>query len=119
MPNSIPGLELLRLFHEEVVKPILDVHFAGLNYGAPRLGLCSEVLGFDTVQSINHEWGSRLRIFVARSDDEAYGTKISEALAQELPYEFHRYSANFGRPDEEGVHLMESITNGTTNHLFD
>ena len=56
---------------------------------------------------------------MARSDDEAYGTKISEALAQELPYEFHRYSANFGRPDEEGVHLMESITNGTTNHLFD
>ena len=116
MPNFIPGLELSRLFYEEAVKPILDLHFVGLSYSAARLGPGSEVLGYDTVRSTDHSWGPRLQLFVAGSDYETYEHKISEALARSLPCEFHGYPTNFGGPDDEGVRVMEPITTGPVNH---
>lgn len=54
------GLDLARGLYEEVVGPVLTVpHTACL------IGDGSEVLGFDTERSVDHEWGPRLQIFVA------------------------------------------------------
>ena len=53
------GLDLARGLYEEVVRPALTVpHTACL------IGEGSEVLGFDTERSMDHEWGPRLQIFV-------------------------------------------------------
>jgi hypothetical protein len=54
-----PGLELGNVLYETSVKPILAHHFAGPPYSAALIGRGSEVLGFDTPQSMDHNWGPR------------------------------------------------------------
>jgi hypothetical protein len=60
----IPGLELSRLLYESSVKRILATHFADLPYSAALMGRGSDALGFDTPQSMDHDWGSRLMPFL-------------------------------------------------------
>jgi hypothetical protein len=67
-PPFIPGLELSRLFYQEVVKPILDDNFSGLRYASALIGTGSEVLGFDTEMSTDHHWGPRLQLFLGEED---------------------------------------------------
>jgi hypothetical protein len=55
----VPGLELSRALYEATA-PILARHFPDLAYGAGRLEAGSEVLGFDTARSMDHDWGPRL-----------------------------------------------------------
>lgn len=116
MPKFIRGLELSRLFYEEAVKPILDVHFAGLKYAAARIGTGSEVLGFDSQESTDHSWGPQLQIFLSEADLDDNRASIVDILANELPYEFHGYSTNYSKPDTIGVRLMEPTVAGPINH---
>jgi len=51
----IKGLELSELFYEEAVKPFLVARFPNVAYSAARLGHGSDVLGFDTPQSTDHD----------------------------------------------------------------
>ena len=76
------GLDLARGLYEEVVGPALTVpHTACL------IGEGSEVIGFDTERSMDHEWGPRLQIFV---DDEAIAsTRI--AIEAALPDTFRSF----------------------------
>ncbi|SMD18765.1 hypothetical protein [Kibdelosporangium aridum] len=60
----IKGLELSRRFSVEVVQPLVRKHFGDLPHTAARIGSGSEVLGFDTERSADHEWGPRLQLFV-------------------------------------------------------
>ncbi len=53
----MPGIELSKVLYEEAVRPILRGLFPGLRYAAARVGAGSEVLGFDTPRSADHEWG--------------------------------------------------------------
>jgi len=66
----IRGLDLSRRFYEETVRPLLDAHFPNLPHTAARIGRGSEVQGFDTERSTDHDWGPRLHLFVqaARPD---------------------------------------------------
>ena len=68
----IKGLELGELFYTEAVKPILAKYFADLTYSAALIGTGSEVLGFDTPQSMDHDWGPRLMLFLTEADHETY-----------------------------------------------
>jgi hypothetical protein len=58
----VPGLQLSRAFYAEAVRPLLDEEFPGLRHAAARLGPGSEVLGFDTERSTDHDWGPRLEL---------------------------------------------------------
>lgn len=60
----IPGLDLCERFFFDIIKPLLDEHYPSLQYSACRLGPGSDVLGFDTDQSRDHDWGPKLDIFV-------------------------------------------------------
>ena len=91
------GLELSELFYREAVRPILDRHFPGLAYSAARIGHGSDVLGFDTLQSMDHDWGPKLMLFLAQAEFEALHEAIDRALIRELPAEIHGYSTRFGR----------------------
>ena len=63
-PMFIPGLDLARLFYTEAVRPLLDQECPGLAHSAALIGSGSEVLGFDSLRSTDHNWGPRLQIFL-------------------------------------------------------
>lgn len=72
MTEFIPGLELSKSFYKEAVKPILETQFSGLRYSAASIGYGSDVLGFDTPVSTDHEWGPRLLLFLSEEDFELF-----------------------------------------------
>jgi Domain of unknown function (DUF4037) len=97
----IPGLELARLFYVEAVRPLLDRHVPGLTYSAALIGPGSEVLGFDTPRSTDHDWGPRLQLFL--SDQAAAAgaaARVGEVLAARLPASFRGYPTVFARSGE-------------------
>ncbi|MGW6509166.1 DUF4037 domain-containing protein, partial [Streptomyces niveus] len=75
-PDFIPGLELSRILYEEAVRPVLDSAYPGLRYAAARVGSGSEVLGFDSARSADHEWGPRLNLFLAPDDVAEHGADL-------------------------------------------
>lgn len=116
MPEFMPGLELSRLFFEEVVKPILERDFPGLRYDAAVIGSGSEVLGFDTPMSRDHHWGPRVMLFVSDADDAATPA-VDRAMRRGLPYTFRGYPTSFEEiPGEPGVLRFEDKTEGEVNH---
>ena len=66
MAEFVAGVELGRALYREVVAPRL----AGVRHSAARLGPGSEVLGYDTARSTDHDWGARLAVLV---DEDAPG----------------------------------------------
>ena len=95
MTDFIPALELNELFYGEVVAPLLRRNFPRLQYSAALIGWGSDVLGFDDVQSTDHNWGLRLQIFLSREDSEKYYLPINNALEEQLPAEFKGYPTGF------------------------
>jgi len=87
--SFIPGLKLSRYLYEEAVRPILEKHFPALPYSAALIGTGSEVMGFDTHQSMDHDWGPRLLLFLAEADIDSYRPLIEQALFSELPSHIH------------------------------
>lgn len=67
MPKFISGLKLSGLFHK-VVKPVLEGEFPSLKYSVGLIGSGSEVLGFDTPQSVDHHRGPRMLLFLSEGD---------------------------------------------------
>ncbi|MES5820919.1 DUF4037 domain-containing protein [Streptomyces sp. RG80] len=114
-PAFIPGLELSRRFYLEAVRPVLDQAVPGIVHSAARLGSGSEVLGFDTARSADHEWGPRLQIFLSREDTARHGTRITEALADRLPKFFCGYPTHFAATGEAGIGVMR-VTDGPVQH---
>jgi hypothetical protein len=94
----IPGVDLARLYYAEVVRPLLDTEFPGLAHSAALVGWGSEVLGFDSSRSTDHNWGPRLQIFLA--DDAAdQAVRVSDLLTARLPAEFRGYPTAFPASD--------------------
>ena len=113
--HFIKGLDLSQLLYEQAVEPILAQSFPDLTYSAALIGSGSEVLGLDTPQSMDHDWGPRLMLFLAETDHETHRDAIDHALRQELPLEIHGYPTNFGH-HEDGTTVMTVINSGPVNH---
>src|SRR6516162_2984162 len=75
-----PGLRLAGEFYAEAVRPLLDQEFPGLEYAAGLLGPGSEVLGFDTERSTDHDWGPRLQVFLGAPDAGRLAGAVDEML---------------------------------------
>lgn len=82
----LPGLELCRRFHADVVAPILAERLPGLPYAAARIDTGSELLGLDTPRSMDHDWGPRLQLFLRPADGQAH-TVLDEWLVQRLGFD--------------------------------
>ena len=115
-PAFIPGLRLCGLFYEDAVRPILETEFPSLRYSAALIGYGSDVLGYDTVRSTDHEWGPRLLLFVEEQAYADVATSIHAGLSQRLPRVFHGYSTHFGAPDTQGVQVREMRESGPVEH---
>ena len=104
MTAFLPGVELSRLFYAEAVRPLLG----GLPHAAARLGPGSDVLGFDTPRSTDHDWGPRLELFVDDPGD------LSAMLSKRLPRRFRGWSTHF-EPPGAPVRSMAD-TDGPVDH---
>lgn len=111
----IKGLDLSEMFYKEVVKPILAARFPKVPYSAALLGPGSEVLGFDTPQSTDHDWGPKLMLFLTEADHTAHRDEIDRVLRQDLPREIRGYPTDFGRHDD-GTAVMMAGEGGPINH---
>lgn len=116
MIKFIPGLQLSRMYYEQVVKKIINDFFPNLQYSVGLIDYGSDALGYDTPISRDHEWGPRHTIFLKKEDIDQYSNRISKVLSENLPYEFEGYSTNFSGKVGEGLQRLEKIEEGTVNH---
>ncbi|MFG2585848.1 DUF4037 domain-containing protein [Streptomyces malaysiensis] len=116
----MPGIELSEALYEEAVEPILRDELPRLRYAAARIGSGSEVLGFDTPRSADHEWGPRLEIFLTAEDEAQHGAAIRRTLAARLPKEVRGWPTHFEESDDplDRVGRMQ-LTDGLVNHRVD
>lgn len=118
MTTFIPGIELSQLFFVEAVKPLLEASVPGLRYSAALLGSGSEVLGFDTEMSTDHDWGPRVDIFLREHDLDANRSVVDGVLRAGLPSTFRGYPTSFTDPDpnDHGTRLPEHRDAGPIRH---
>jgi len=90
----ISGQDLARQFHAEVVGPLLDQSFPGITYSAALIGSGSDVLGFDSARSTDHNWGPRLKVFLPPGEADLAG-EITGLLASRLPATFRGWPTAF------------------------
>lgn len=117
-PSFMPGLDLSRRFYFEAVRPLLDEAVPGLAHSAARLGGGSEVLGFDTARSADHEWGSRLQLFLRPEDVTRHGTALTALLSARLPKTFYGYPTHFAATAEAGIRITQAA-DGPVHHRVD
>jgi len=104
-PPFVPALDLGRDFYREVVASLLRDH----RHSAALLGTGSEVLGYDTDRSTDHDWGPRLQIFV--EPDAVQATRA--ALAGRLPDRFRGWPLSIGSDQREPAPRVDVQPLGT------
>jgi hypothetical protein len=113
--HFMKGLDLSQVFYEEAVKSLLESEFPNLVYSAGHLGAGSDVLGFDTEQSMDHDWGPKLLIFLGEKDHEKYQESLDTFLGYNLPTEIRGLPINFGYHDD-GTIVMHLSEDRPLNH---
>jgi hypothetical protein len=66
--SFIKGIELCRRFHMEIVEPVMTDSYSFLSYSSALMGPGSEVLGYDTEMSTDHDWVPRTYLFLNHQD---------------------------------------------------
>jgi hypothetical protein len=100
------------------VKPLVDERFPSLRYAAARLGRGSEVLGFDTEMSTDHDWGPRVDLFLGEDEPPSRREDLHALFRDTLPAEFRGYSTHFSEPDpsDNGTQLPSPSGGGPIRH---
>ena len=115
-PTFIPGAELSRRFYVELVRPILERRYADLPHAAAHLGNGSDVLGFNTEMSRDHDWGPTVTLLL-RDADTGLADAISETLRHELPHMFYGYPVGMAVAAENSrVAVMDEANSGPVMH---
>ncbi|AYC40364.1 DUF4037 domain-containing protein [Streptomyces griseorubiginosus] len=115
-PAFIPGLQLARRFYTEAVAPLLALDAPGIPHSAARIGTGSEVLGYDTPRSADHEWGPRLQIFLHPEDVPHHAAHIGRTLAEHLPKTFLGWPTHFAPTGETRDIRVMRATDGPVHH---
>ncbi|GHO46628.1 DUF4037 domain-containing protein [Ktedonospora formicarum] len=116
MPAFITGIDLSRRFYKEAVLPLLDTSFPSLRYATALIGPGSEVLGFDTEMSIDHDWGPRLFLFL-KEEDMKLGDAIADMLSHKLPATFASFSVAFTMSKEPRI-ARRPLTGPIKHHVI-
>ena len=112
----IKGLELSARFFDEAIKPIIASELPELRYAAALIGEGSEVLGYDTEMSADHDWGPRAKIFLRDSDVEKFAETIRRTLSEKLPRSFCNYPTNFSQTSGDKTKWIDYVGDGPINH---
>ena len=110
----IPGLTLSEGYYREVVAPLMERFDSTLPYSAALMGYGSDVLGYDTATSMDHNWGPRLQVFLDNEDPIA---ELDRFFRRSLPKEFLGFPTNFSAPAVDGTQRMDGSSRG--NHLIE
>ena len=121
LPEFIPGITLNRRLYWEVVRPLLDRHLPHLPHSASLIGYGSDVFGYDTIMSTDHNWGPRLQLFLGEEDYVTQVAAVDEMLRYNLPPKFAGYSVHYTLPDpnDNGTQRRAEYTGGPINHLLE
>jgi len=90
------GIELCRRFHYEVIEPMLASQFPGLHYISSLIGPGSEVLGFDSEMSTDHDWGPRVVLFLQQEEMDL-ANDIRNALITNCPQQFYGFNVDLNQ----------------------
>ena len=112
----IKGKTLSKKFFHQKVAPILQNHFPNLPYSAALIGPGSDVIGFDTERSTDHDWGPRVMLFL-RKKDYQHKEEMIEILSQELPPTFLDYPTHFQAFKDDNVKIMQPLPEGKKLNL--
>lgn len=82
--SFVPGHDLSARLHD-VVRPAIVQALPGLPYAAALIGRGSDVLGFDTPRSTDHDWGPRLTLVLSEHDAGAVGERLLDVIERALP----------------------------------
>ena len=103
------GLELCRLYYDEVGAPALKARFPEL-MGRAAVGLAgqgSDCLGFDDEYSRDHDFGPGFLIWLTDEDYVRYGAEL-QAAYEELPREFRGYTRKPTHTGSQRVGVMRT-----------
>lgn len=92
MKKFISGLDICEQFFLDLIEPLLENEYPKLKYSAALIGPGSEVLGFDTPISTDHDWRPRVFIFLSDADAKKYGKKIERLIRSSLPKHYKSYA---------------------------
>jgi hypothetical protein len=116
VPTFVSGLTLAAATYHEAVRPVLDAAFPGLAHSAALLGPGSEVLGYDTTRSADHDWGPRLLLFLQPADARRHARQITDALAARMPASVHGWSTNFSPAEPGRSRSLQPAGDGPIDH---
>jgi len=110
--DFIPGLRLGRMLYEEAGRAIVESVVARGSYAAAFIGKGSDVLGFDTERSTDHDWGPRFQVFLPDDRFDRQSRLLDEELKKRLPAEFMGFATGVPESAESArrPHLVEIVT---------
>ncbi len=117
----LPGLELGRRLFEEAGRAIIESVVPADSYAAALVGKGSEVLGFDTERSTDHDWGPRFQVFLPEAGLEEDAARLDHELRERLPALFHGFDVGFTDPDPEdgGTRMPAAAQEGAVPHKIE
>lgn len=117
----VPGLALGRMFFEEAGREIVESVVPRDSYSAALVGKGSDVLGFDTGRSTDHDWGPRFQVFLPEEQFDATSARLDRELRRHLPAVFHGFDVGFTDPDPEdgGTQMPTHAAEGSVQHLVE
>ncbi len=101
-----------------MLQPLLHAFDPQLRYTASLIGYGSDVLGYDTPTSMDHNWGPRGQIFLQPHDLHRI-PQLNTYLRQNLPAQFLGFPTNFTDKHEDKTQIMIPCSGNEVNHLIE
>lgn len=89
------GIGLSQRFYTDIVALIMTRYFPDEPYAAARIGLGSEVQGYDTELSTDHDFGPCIQLFLNDSVFPEKARKIMDVLDAALPASFEGFATRY------------------------
>lgn len=83
--HFVPGHQLSAALYHRIVEPALTANLPRLQYAAGLIGYGSDVLGYDTPTSTDHDWGPRVQIVVEEAERATATAQILDVVEAALP----------------------------------
>lgn len=117
----LTGLELSRLYYEEIIRPVIDKEYPELegHYCAGLFGEGSDAYGYDDITSRDHDWGPGVILLINnRKFFDRYGQRLQSLLCEiaDKTDTFHGYTPDRStlKKGRRGVFLTEDYITGVT-----